>query len=57
MTWEYKAEAIDGNFFDLATALNYKDHKALKGWEVVAVEKERGFTVVLLRKPLNAPPT
>lgn len=48
--FEYRAQVINGNFFDVARAMNYD--LSFQGWELVAIETVNQFHCVAMLKGL-----
>lgn len=46
--FEYRAQVINGNFFDVARAMN--DDLSFQGWELVAIETVNQFHCVAMLK-------
>lgn len=53
--FEYRAQVINGNFFDVARAMN--DDLSFQGWELVAIETVIQFhCVAMLKRPVIIEP-
>ncbi len=53
--FEYRAQVINGNFFDVARAMNYD--LSFQGWELVAIETVNQFhCVAMLKRPVIIEP-
>lgn len=53
--FEYRAQVINGNLFDVARVMN--DDLALQGWELVAIQNVNQFhCVAMLKRPVIIEP-
>ena len=53
--FEYLAQVINGNFFDVARAMN--ENLSFHGWELVAIETVNQFhCVAMLKRPVIIEP-
>ena len=53
--FEYRAQVINGNFFDVARAMN--NDLSFQGWELVAIETVNRFhCVAMLKRPVIIEP-
>lgn len=53
--FEYSAQVINGNFFDVARAMN--DDLSFQGWDLVAIETVNQFhCVAMLKRPVIIEP-